>query len=85
MILATITTRRQTRRKVAFAIVMGRASERANKSWNRWSVVTSKPHPTGACGWPLQGKWFHGHAWGVRCEHLKVIDVAGHNQAAASR
>ncbi len=33
----------------------------------------------------LYEEWLHHHAWGVRSEHLKVIEVAGNDQAAASR
>jgi hypothetical protein len=64
----------------------GSALERESNSWKRRSVVSAKPHPTGTCGQArLQGKWLDVHAWGVDVERLKVIEVAGHNQAAASR
>lgn len=33
----------------------------------------------------LSEEWLHHHAWGVRGEDLKIIEVAGNDQAAASR
>jgi hypothetical protein len=60
--------------------------KRETDSGNRLVDRSAKPAPSGPTNRPrLHGKWLHRHAWGVRGEHLKVIEVAGHNQAATSR